>query len=99
MKSLACVFVAVPLAFVACKKAETQPAPAASMAPAVATTAAVAAPAPTPDPMAAAAAAAAAAPAAGDLPTPEDFEQQALDDINPQNLETELNTLETQIGK
>lgn len=93
MKRLAIALAVVPLAFAACKKAETQPSPAATAAAtAAATTAApAAAPAPTADP--------AAAPAAGDIPTPEDFEQQALDQINPQNLETELTTLETQIGK
>ena len=45
------------------------------------------------------AAATAAAPAGTELATMEDFEQQALDEINPQNLEKELDTLEQQIGK
>lgn len=103
MNRAALVFVALPLALAGCKKADNAQA-AASAAP-IATAAPTAAPtpAPTADPTAmAAAAAAAAAPAAaggGDLATPEDFEQQALDEINPQNLEKELDTLEEQIGK
>ena len=46
---------------------------------------------------ASAAPAAPAAPAGDDLATPEDFEQQALDEINPQNLEQELDKLEKEI--
>jgi hypothetical protein len=90
---------AISLAFVACKKADDQ------QASATATAMPTAAPVPTPDPAALAAAAAAAAaapaaPAAGtELATMEDFEQQALDEINPQNLEKELDALEEQIGK
>lgn len=62
-------------------------------APAATTAAAPAAAAP------AAAAAATAEPtaAAGDLPTSPDFEQAALDEINPQNIETELDKLEKEI--
>jgi hypothetical protein len=91
--------VALPLALASCKKAENQQA-----APAATTAAATAAPVPTaPDTAAAIATAAAtgAVPPApgGDIATPEDFEQQALDEINPQNLEKELDTLEEQIGK
>jgi len=44
----------------------------------------------------------ATAPAAApgsDLPTPEDFEQIAENEINPQNLEAELDRLEKEIGK
>jgi hypothetical protein len=46
-------------------------------------------------------AAAVAAPAAvtGDIPTSEDFEQQAEDEINPQNMETELDKLEKDISQ
>lgn len=92
MNRVALFLVAVPLALAACKKADNQQAAPAATA-AATTAAAAAAPAPTADP-------APAAPAAGgDLPTAEDFEQQALDEINPQNLEKELDTLEEQIGK
>ena len=38
------------------------------------------------------------APAAG-LPTPEDYEQQAIDQINPQNMDSELDKLEKDIGQ
>ncbi len=37
------------------------------------------------------------APASTGTPTEEDFEQQALDDINPQNMEQELEKLEKEI--
>jgi hypothetical protein len=39
------------------------------------------------------------APAAPDLPTSEDYEQQAIDQINPQSMEAELDQLEKDIGK
>jgi hypothetical protein len=39
-----------------------------------------------------------ATPQAG-IPTSEDFEQPALDEINPQNMEQELEKLEKDIGK
>ncbi|HVU00492.1 MAG TPA: hypothetical protein VHE30_02030 [Polyangiaceae bacterium] len=46
------------------------------------------------------AAAPAAAPAAvAGSPTPEDYEQQAIDEINPQNIDTELDKLEKEIGQ
>jgi hypothetical protein len=93
------LFLAVSLACFACKKADNQQ-EAASAAPA--TAAPTPPPIPTPDPaaiMTAAATAAAPAPAGTELATMEDFEQQALDEINPQNLEKELDTLEQQIGK
>jgi hypothetical protein len=97
MSRFAIVLVALPLAFVACKKADNQ------QAAATATAAPTAPPIPTPDPAAimtaAATAAAPAAPAGTELATMEDFEQQALDEINPQNLEKELDQLEEQIGK
>lgn len=54
---------------------------------------------PAPAASAAAAPVASAAPARTDLPTEEDFEQQALDEINPQNMEQQLDALEKQIGK
>jgi len=38
-----------------------------------------------------------AAPASTGIPTSEDFEQQALDEINPQNMEQELEKLEKDI--
>jgi hypothetical protein len=41
--------------------------------------------------------AAPAAPASTGIPTSEDFEQQALDEINPQNMEQELEKLEKDI--
>ena len=44
-------------------------------------------------------AAAPAAPAVPDLPTSEDYEQQAIDQINPQSMEAELDQLEKDIGK
>lgn len=98
MSRLTIALVALPLAFVGCKKADNQQA-AASAAPATAMP--TAPPMPTPDPAAIMTAAATAAPAAGgtELATMEDFEQQALDEINPQNLEKELDSLEEQIGK
>jgi hypothetical protein len=55
--------------------------------------------APAPAPAPSAAASAAPAPAATDIPTPEDFEQAALDQINPQNMEQELDKLEKDVGK
>jgi hypothetical protein len=60
----------------------------------------VAAPAaaPTPPPAATTAAPAATAPAAVGLPTSEDYEQQAIDQINPQNMDSELDKLEKDIG-
>ena len=56
--------------------------------------------APTPPPLPSASAAASAAPAApsGDIPTPEDFEQEAIDQINPQNMAAEIDKLEKDIG-
>jgi hypothetical protein len=48
---------------------------------------------------AAVAASAAAAVVTGDLPTSEDYEQKAQDEINPQNMETELDKLEKDIAK
>jgi hypothetical protein len=42
---------------------------------------------------------ASAAPPSTDVPTEEDFEQTALDEINPQNMEQQLDALEKQIGK
>jgi hypothetical protein len=98
MNRLSIALVALPLAFVACKKADNQQA-AATAAPA--TAAPTAPPIPTPDPAAIMTASAPAAPAGGgtELATMEDFEQQALDEINPQNLEKELDQLEEQIGK
>jgi hypothetical protein len=51
-----------------------------------------------PPPLPSASAAPAAAPAIAEVPTPEDFEQQAIDQINPQNMETELDKLEKEIG-
>jgi hypothetical protein len=99
MSRLHIALVAVSLAFVACKKADSQEA-SGSAAAMPATAAPTAPPMPTPDPAAIMTAAAAAAPPAGsDLATMEDFEQQALDEINPQNLEKELDQLEQQIGK
>jgi hypothetical protein len=100
MSRIAIALVAIPLAFVACKKADNQQASATATA-MPATAAPTAPPIPTPDPAAImTAAATAAAPAGGgDLATMEDFEQQALDEINPQNLEKELDSLEEQIGK
>jgi len=97
MNRKAITLVAVSLAFVACKKADNQEASAS----AAATAAPTAPPIPTPDPAAImTAAATAAAPTGGtELATMEDFEQQALDEINPQNLEKELDSLEQQIGK
>ncbi len=44
-----------------------------------------------------AAPAAAAPPASTGIPTSEDFEQQAQDEINPQNMEQELEKLEKDI--
>ena len=52
---------------------------------------------PAPAASAAPAPAASAAAPSTDLPTEEDFEQQALDDINPQNMEQQLDALEKQI--
>jgi hypothetical protein len=100
MNHKAVILVAVSLAFVACKKADNQEASATATA-VPATAAPTAPPIPTPDPAAImAAAATAAAPSGGnELATMEDFEQQALDEINPQNLEKELDTLEQQIGQ
>ena len=98
MNRFAFALVAVPLAFAACKKADNQQQAATATAMPAAPTAP---PIPTPDPaaiMTAAATAAAPSPG-GDLATMEDFEQQALDEINPQNLEKELDQLEQQIGK
>ncbi|HVW29393.1 MAG TPA: hypothetical protein VHC69_28705 [Polyangiaceae bacterium] len=46
---------------------------------------------------ASASAAPAPAPASTGIPTSEDFEQQALDEINPQNMEQELEKLEKDI--
>ena len=40
-----------------------------------------------------------AAPTVSEPPTSEDFEQQAIDTINPQNLEAELDKLEKEIGQ
>jgi len=59
---------------------------------------------PSPLPSASAAPAAAAplqpvSAAAGDVPTSEDFEQTALDQINPQNMEQELDKLEKDISQ
>jgi hypothetical protein len=65
------------------------PAVAAPVAPAV----------PAPATAAAPVAAAPAAPATPDLPTSEDYEQQAIDQINPQSMEAELDQLEKDIGK
>jgi hypothetical protein len=45
----------------------------------------------------ASAAPSAAAPASTGIPTTEDFEQQAADEINPQNMEQELDKLEKDI--
>lgn len=100
MSRFAIALVALPLAFVACKKADNQQTAATATAPV--TAAPTAPPIPTPDPATImTAAATAAAPAGGgtELATMEDFEQQALDEINPQNLEKELDQLEQQIGK
>ncbi len=95
----------VCVALAGCKQ-KAEPAPAASVAPPAATPAAYAPPA---APSAAATAAATGAPAQpasapaaatpSDIPTSEDFEQQALDEINPQNMEQELDKLEKDIGK
>jgi hypothetical protein len=46
---------------------------------------------------ASASAAPSAAPASTGIPTTEDFEQQAEDEINPQNMEQELDKLEKDI--
>ena len=99
MSRIALALVALPLAFIACKKADNQQTGATATAPV--TAAPTAPPMPTPDPAAIMTAAATAAPAGGgtELATMEDFEQQALDEINPQNLEKELDSLEEQIGK
>jgi hypothetical protein len=89
-------------AVTACKKDEaatTTPPP----LPSAAATAAPAAAAPAAT--TAVATAAAAAPAttstvpAGDVPTSEDYEQTALNEINPQNMEAELDKLEKDIAK
>lgn len=81
---------ALVLSAVGCqKKEEAAPAPAAS-APAVVQPAA---------PPAAPAPAAPVPVALGDLPTVEDFEQQAQDEINPQNMDQELDRLEREIGQ
>lgn len=45
-----------------------------------------------------AAAPATAAATGGDIPTEEDFEQEALDQVNAQNLEAQLAKLEADIG-
>jgi hypothetical protein len=90
---------ALACALVACNK-EEKPAgeapalpPATPAAPAATTVAATAAaPAPT-------APAAQPQAAAGDLPTTPDFEQAALDELNPQNIETELDKLEKEIAQ
>jgi hypothetical protein len=47
--------------------------------------------------VAASAAPSAPPPASTGIPTSEDFEQQALDEINPQNMEQELEKLEKDI--
>jgi hypothetical protein len=89
-------------ALVACNKedkpaaAEPPALPAAAPAAPAATTAAVATAAAAP---AAAASVAANTPAAGELPTAPDFEQAALDEINPQNIESELDKLEKEIAQ
>ncbi|HEX7669625.1 MAG TPA: hypothetical protein VF395_08585 [Polyangiaceae bacterium] len=54
---------------------------------------------PAPATAAAPVAAAPAAPAVPDLPTSEDYEQQAIDQINPQSMAAELDQLEKDIGK
>jgi hypothetical protein len=64
--------------------------------PALPATAAPAAPAP---PTAATTAAAPAPAATADLATSEDYEQQAIDQINPQNIDSELDKLEKEIGQ
>jgi hypothetical protein len=77
------------LAVTACKKKEETeelPTPLPSTAPV-----ATAAPAPTPEP----AATAAADPQ--DIPTVEDFEEEAAEDITPSNMEDELDKLEKEI--
>jgi hypothetical protein len=76
------------------KKADEQPPPPAAVPAPPPPPAATPAPAPVPTP----APAQAAAPGS-DIPTPEDFEQQAENEINPQNLEAELDRLEKEIGK
>lgn len=78
------------LSLSACKEKATEPPPLASAA---------AAPAPTPPPAATPVATAAAPAPAATLPTPEDYEQQAIDQINPQNMDSELNKLEKDIGQ
>jgi hypothetical protein len=89
-------------ALVACNKEDKSagepPAlpPAAPAAPAATTAAATAAAAPA---TAAAPVAANTATPTGDLPTAPDFEQAALDEINPQNIESELDKLEKEIAQ
>jgi hypothetical protein len=46
-----------------------------------------------------AAASTSAAPSSADIPTSEDYEQVALDQINPENMEQSLVQLERDIGK
>jgi hypothetical protein len=95
------------LAFTACKekeKSSAEPPPLPASTAAVQPPAAPAAPAVPAATTAAAAAAAAAAPtaaapvAAGDIPTSEDYERQAIDEINPQNMTAEVDKLEKDIG-
>jgi hypothetical protein len=77
-----------------CQEKAADPAPAAQPAPPTPQPAAAPAPAPAPSPVAQA-----TPDPAQDLPASEDFEQQALDEINPQNLEQELDKLEKEIGQ
>ena len=57
------------------------------------------APPPAPAPVVSAEPVEALDPSGGGVPTVQDFEKQADDEINPQNLEQELDRLEREIGK
>ena len=90
------------LALVGCNKDEKAAEPpalpaAVPAAPAATTAAATAAAAPAAPAAATSVAANTAAP--GDLPTSTDYEQAALDEINPQNIESELDKLEKEIAQ
>ena len=98
MNRTALLLALLGLASFGCKKPDDAP-PAPAAIPAPPPPPAAVPPAPAPVVTAPAAPTAPAAAPGTDLPTPEDFEQIAENEINPQNLEAELDRLEKEIGK